>query len=164
MVKQDSIQYARSQMMNADLALEDVKGRIDEDSKFNIDISLQDTNIIQDCQRVIELYVKSMFKLSGVNPPEQHRIEFGNNRTEGFLNADRPDEFDSEDDLARVVFLTHFWEQFYTEAKYGYPEKNLRPSDLFDIDDAKRAIEHAEFVQAIGQDILDAVEEDEGEE
>lgn len=164
MVEKGAIEYAKGQMMNADLVLAEVKDRINEDSEFDLGIALQDINIIQDCQQAIEIYVKAMFKLVGVNPPQHHKLDFGNDRTEGFLGSNFPDDFESEDELARVIFLTHFWEQFYTEAKYGYPEKNLQPSDLFDIDDARRAIEHAEFIQDVGQELLEAVSAEEDED
>jgi HEPN domain-containing protein len=164
MVKREAVQYAKGQMENADMTLSEVKDRMNQESKFDIGIALQNINTIQDCQRFIEIYVKSMFKLVGVNPLEQHKIDFGESRTEGFLKSEFPDNFESEDDLPRVVFLTHFWKEFYEEAKYGYPEKNIQPSDLFTIDDAKRAIAHAEFVQKVGQELLETVQEEQTDE
>lgn len=164
MVKKSAIKYAKSQMLNADMALKEVEDRIDPDSQFDVGITLQNINIIVDCQRFIEIYTKSMFKLVGVNPPERHKMDFDNDRTQGFLGADFPEEFESKDNLPRVVFLTHFWDEFYTEAKYGYPEQDLRPSDLFDLDDARRAIDHAKFVQETGKELLDAIQEEHKED
>lgn len=161
MSQNTNLDYAKQQMMNAGLTLSEIQNRFDSDSDFQLGLSLHHTNIIHDCQRVIEIYVKSMFKIVDVNPPTTHSIDFDNNRTKGFLSADYPESFESADELPRAVFLTRFWEQFYTETKYGYPEKNLRPSDLFDLDDARRAISHAEFVESLAEEMKDAAEEDE---
>ncbi|MBI4190313.1 MAG: HEPN domain-containing protein [Betaproteobacteria bacterium] len=47
--------------------------------------------------------------------------------------------------LPRLLLLTNFWAQFYLPAKYGMEAGRLAPpQDLFEEDEAKLAVQHAE--------------------
>lgn len=113
-------------------------------------------NVIIDSQLSIELATKSMFKLTGKDYPFSHSISFGSGETKGFYH-ELPKEFDRKDDVVRVIFLTQFWGEFYELAKYGSPQLNVRPEMIFDINDAERAVNDAEFCIEVSQELLEFV-------
>jgi len=113
-------------------------------------------NVIIDSQLSIELAAKSMFKLTGKDYPFSHSISFDSGETKGFY-YEVPDGFNRKDDIVRVIFLTQFWGEFYELAKYGSPKLNVRPENIFDINDGKRAVDDAEFCIGVAQDLLDFV-------
>ena len=49
----------------------------------------------------------------------------------------------NKEEIVRVLFLTYFWNEFYTLAKYGIAELNFPPSSLFKREEAELAIKHA---------------------
>lgn len=113
-------------------------------------------NVVIDCQLCIELSVKSMFKLSGMDHPFSHGISFENGMTQGFYSK-IPEDFERKDDIVRVIFLTQFWKEFYELAKYGAPQLNVRPEMIFDIDDASRAVKDSEYCLEVAVDLLDYI-------
>jgi hypothetical protein len=105
------------------------------------------THAIQDPQECIELYTKSMFKLLGIEFPEQHGLSFKEDKVNSFINNaynEHPD-FEYLDNLPRVIILTNFWEAFYSVGKYGSQDLNIRPQDIIGIEDIKLAIHHAQY-------------------
>jgi len=153
--------YAREQIGEARNRVERVRERVsdldhvydDESDLGDFDVWLNIANIISDCQIAIETSTKSIFKLVSVEHPNTHDISFKDQRTEGLLN-EMPEEFERSDELPRVIFLTQFWHQFYTMSKYGVPEHNIRPRDIFTEKDAARAVEDAEFCVQVATDFL----------
>lgn len=110
-------------------------------------------NVIIDCQLVIELSAKSMFKLVGMDHPFSHSISFDSGETQGFYH-NIPNEFDRKEDVVRVIFLTQFWGEFYELSKYGAPHLNVRPEMIFEIDDGRRAVNDAEFCIEVAQELF----------
>jgi len=123
-------------------------------SEDNIEDHIQ--NIIIDSQLSIELSVKAMFKLTGKDHPFSHGISFSDGATQGFYH-EVPDDFDRKEDIARVIFLTRFWGEFYELAKYGAPKLNLPPEELFTVDDGVQALDDAEFCLNVAKDFLSFV-------
>lgn len=155
--------YAESQIVGSERRLEHVKNRLsdsldeardrdDMSTRFNLE------NILSDCQICIETSVKAMFKLMNVEHPRTHGLNFDDQRVQGFVRS-IPDDFDGKRDIPRAVFLTKFWEQYYSETKYGVPELNLTPGNLFTVEDAHRAAEDAEFCIMLGLSLLDYMNE-----
>jgi HEPN domain-containing protein len=116
-------------------------------------------NVISECQVGIELAVKAMFKSVGENPPQKHGIHFSD--AEALLNIEERTEFDRANEIPRALFLTRFWHEFYEEAKYGYPDQNVLPSDIFRNEDVKRAISDAEFCTELSKELIDCLMEEE---
>jgi len=160
MVDDSDLAYAREQLAEADKRLRFVEERIDtgtdESSLRGFETFVNIPNIISDCQVIIETSTKSMFKMVGVEHPNKHQLEFEDDRVEGFLR-EIPGDFKRKSELPRALFLTKFWHQFYTESKYGVPSLNINPRDLFNIDDAIRASDDAEFIVGLADDLLQAV-------
>lgn len=142
-----------------------------EDEMYEVSVSIPDKdaiqghiqNIIMDCQFCIEISVKSMFKLVGKNYPFDHGVSLSDKRTQGFYH-ETPDSFEAKDDIIRAVFLTQFWHGFYELAKYGVPQMNVRPEKIFTDKDGERAINDAMFCVELANDLLDFVEERNGED
>ena len=106
-----------------------------------------------DCQLSIELAAKSMFKVAGVNHPFSHGISFDSHETQGFYN-EIPDKFKRKEDIARVIFLTQFWEEFYELSKYGAPQLDVIPEMVFEVSDGERAVNDAQFSINVAKDLL----------
>ncbi len=159
--------YAREQIIEARSRVERVRDRVSDLDKIyddttdlgDFDVWVNIANIISDCQITIETSSKSLFKLVGVEHPRTHDISFDDQRTEGLLN-EIPEEFERSEEIPRVIFLTQFWHHFYTMSKYGVPEHNIRPRDIFTEKDAARAVEDAEFCAKVAIDLLKYVQED----
>jgi len=159
--------YAREQIGEARNRVERVRDRVsdldgiyDEGSDLgDFDVWLNIANIISDCQVSIETSSKSIFKLVGVEHPRTHDISFEDQRTAGLLN-EIPEQFERSDEIPRVIFLTQFWHQFYTMSKYGVPEHNIRPRDIFTEKDAARAVEDAGFCVNVATDLLKFIHEE----
>jgi len=125
------------------------------------DVKSNLSNIISDCQICIETSTKLMFKLMGMNHPKVHNIEFTDERTKGFLNR-IPEDFPSKSQIPRVIFLTQFWKEYYTEAKYGIPEQNLTPHNIFRSTDAIKAVDDAEYCVDTAKDLFNYICDEEG--
>ena len=123
-----------------------------EDIEENNGISLPQATIM-DCQIIVELSAKSIFKSLGVNPVQKHDITFDNERVSGLLGR-IPEGEDFTENVPRVIFLTQFWERFYTLAKYGVPEQNLSSFELMEPSDALRAVQDAEFCQETASEVF----------
>jgi len=159
--------YAREQILEANDRVDRVRKRVDDlDQAFEDGSNLADyhvaknvANIISDSQIAIETSVKSVFKLVGVEHPRTHEISFDDQRTEGVLKQ-IPGEFERSDDIPRLIFLTQFWYQFYTMSKYGVPEHNIGPRDIFTKEDAARAVEDADFCVNVATRLLHFISEE----
>ena len=124
-------------------------------------ILISHSNIIVECQAAIELSTKAVFKLMGVEFPRKHQLLFKHEGKEKIydevkklLNKVFPKNFVYKEDIPRMVFLTYFWNYFYTLAKYGIEELNLSPDRLFREEDAKLALGHAELCVRIADNLL----------
>ncbi|WP_336357629.1 HEPN domain-containing protein [Haloarcula sp. CGMCC 1.6347] len=164
----EDLAYAKRQLLQSSMRLSQIKNEYhlaDEDAKPD-EISSDDLNeimleigpevVISDCQVCVELSAKAIFKSVGVNPPQHHDIEFTDNRVKGLLSSLEKD-YDEIEEIYRVLFLTQFWERFYTLAKYGAPEQNIPSSSFMDPRDAKRAVDDAEFCLDTAMNLHDYV-------
>lgn len=115
-------------------------------------------NIIIDCQMVIELSVKSMFKSVGQKFDKAHDIGFESHNTQGF-NSKIPADFHRKEEVIRAIFLTQLWEKFYEVAKYGAPELNVGPSVIFENEDGERALTDATFCVELAEELIEYVDE-----
>lgn len=163
MISQEELVYARDQWVEANKRIEFVLERIDDDDHTDRDPTRYEVysnlpNVISDCQISIEMLTKAIFKLVGINPPEVHDISFDDERTKGMLNR-IPEDFEGKDKIPRVIFLNQFWHQFYTKAKYGVPEQNIRAVSLFRPRDAIRAVEDAEYCKSVCSKFMTHVED-----
>jgi len=121
--------------------------------------SLSYSNIIANCQNAIELSTKAIFKLMGLEFPKSHQLLFeqrGEVResVKKLLQSNFPKYFVYRKELPRVVFLTYFWGQFYTIAKYGIDELNLPPDELFKREEVELAVNHAELCVRVANNLL----------
>ena len=112
--------------------------------------------VLVDCQYVIELSVKSMFKMVGKDFPKQHGIGLSSGRTHDMLTS-VGDDFEYKNMIPRAVFLTKFWSEFYELSKYGAPQLNQSTNDIFHIKDVRRIVEDAEFCLDLSRFLLDYV-------
>ena len=124
-------------------------------------LSMSHSNIIAECQAAIELSTKAVFKLMELDFPRKHQLLFRREEegkiyeeTKKLLNKEFPRYFAYKDDVPRMVFLTYFWSEFYTLAKYGIEELNLSPDRLFKEEDARLALKHAELCVDIADSLL----------
>jgi len=120
------------------------------------------SNIIANCQSAIELSTKAIFKLMGLEFPKSHQLLF-EQKKEGkeiresvkkLFQSNFPKYFAYKEELPKVIFLTYFWGQFYTIAKYGIEELNLPPDELFKKEDAELAVNHAELCVRVANNLL----------
>ena len=124
-------------------------------------ILISHSNIIVECQAAIELSTKAVFKLMGLDFPRKHQLLFKREKegkiygeTKELLSKGFPRYFAYKEDIPRMVFLTFFWSEFYTLAKYGIEELNLSPDKLFKEEDARLALKHAELCVDIADSLL----------
>lgn len=150
----EHIEYAREQLRNArqlwDKAADEV-----------LTAGNSHTNTIIDCQQSIEISVKAMFHAVGEDPPKNHDISFQN--AYALLHADFPEHFSQAQSIPRAVFLTQFWNEFYTIAKYGNEDNLIPANQLFDEDEAKLAVDHAQFCVTTAGALLNSVEQEMGQ-
>ncbi len=160
MVGDDSFSYAKKQIGNANLRLERVEELLsDDDAELPLLEFINSPHIIHDCQICIELYLKSIFKLLGENPPRKHALDFED--AKGILRAENhPSVFDGAYRLPRVVFLNRFWREFYEDSKYGNMELNIAPGKILRVKDVERAVEDANYCKEVAEDLLEAVKEE----
>lgn len=115
--------------------------------------------IILDSQLSIELAVKSIFKLTSIDFPTRHAIEFDKKLTKDLINA-VSDEFKYKHLIPRAIFLTQLWERFYQISKYGLEELNLDTRDIIHKRDAERAIQDAEAAVSLAEYYFDFIIEE----
>jgi len=109
---------------------------------------------IEAAQECIELSVKSILSLLGVNfPPshgwEQDKKQFADiaAQIQGKQLIERlgAQYLDHIVNLPRLLFLVNFWARFYITAKYGFEAEHLAPAkDLFKKEEADLAVQHAQ--------------------
>lgn len=161
---QEKLEYAWRRLAKAKMRMNDVQDRIkspnedidDEAEVKESNISLHIDNIVMDCQYIIELSTKSMFKIVGKKFPKKHGLSFKDGKTQGFIR-EVPNDFPYADKVPRAVFLTTFWNQFYQLSKYGAPEINEDAEAILHEKDAERAIEDANFCLSLAQYLLDHI-------
>lgn len=119
---------------NIEKAEEEIKGVIPNHS-----------NIISWCQVAIELSGKAIFKIMGLDYPKDHQLLFDKKgikeEVKKLLEKEFPKHF--REGVPRVIFLSYFWYNFYTLAKYGIEELDFPPDKLFTKDDAELSLKHA---------------------
>ncbi|MEN4005961.1 MAG: HEPN domain-containing protein [Methanobacteriaceae archaeon] len=118
------------------------------------------SNIIANCQTAIELSAKSIFKTMGMDFPKEHQLLFKRKKgkvmeeVRELLSKQFPEYFTQKHELPRILFLTYFWHEFYTIAKYGISELDMPPDKLFEKEDAELAISHAKYCVNIANTLL----------
>lgn len=148
----DHLHYAQEQCTEADRLIVDARERESE-------ITTSTPQLIRDCQEAVEISVKAMYFALDLEPPEkEHGISFDN--AHPLLTAEFPENFYREDDIPRAIFLTQFWKEFYTLAKYGDEVRDVPPTQIFSDDDLEIAINHAAFCQNLCQTLIDSVRAD----
>jgi HEPN domain-containing protein len=109
---------------------------------------------VQAAQECIELSVKSVLSLLGVEYPRAH--EWAPDKKPFAAIAQQISERQLVEKLAsqnlghsvalpRLLFLMNFWGQFYLAAKYGFEVEHLASAhDLFRSEEANLAVQHAD--------------------
>jgi HEPN domain-containing protein len=109
------------------------------------------TEAIQSAQVSVELSVKAIFTILGIDFPRCH----GWDEKQLGKIAKQIQDRDLQKRLAemslghirlpRLLILANFWSQFYLHAKYGIESASLAPpQDLFEHQEAELAVRHAE--------------------
>ena len=152
-----NLEYANDLIRKA----EDLVRKAEEEIKKT---SLSYSNIISCCQMAIELSGEAIFKIVGLEYPKDHQLLLKKRTKEtkyigikdevrNLLKRGFPESFNKER-IPRVLFLTHFWHNFYTLAKYGIEELNFPPDKLFTKEDTKLALRHAKECTFVADDLL----------
>ena len=150
----DQFKYAENLIKKADDLLSQSKEALKRYTSYS--------NIIANCQSAIELSTKAIFNLMGLEFPKSHQLLF-EQKKEGkeiredvkkLLQSNFPKNFTYKKELPRVIFLTYFWGQFYTIAKYGIDELNIPPDELFKREDAELAVNHAELCVRVANNLF----------
>lgn len=146
-----SLEYAEGLIKKA----RDLVYKAEEELKGYGDYS----NIVLWCQEAIELCGKAVFKIMGLEFPKEHQLLFTREREvkpeiKKLLESEFPKYFAYKEDIPRVIFLTFFWHDFYTIAKYGLSEINIPPSKLFLKEDAELALKHAKNCVNVADNLL----------
>lgn len=116
--------------------------------------SYRHSEAVQAAQECIELSVKSVLSLLGVEYPLAHHWPAEKKPFEGIaqqisqrqlLEKLAAQNLNHSVPLPRLLLLMNFWGQFYLTAKYGFEVEQLASAqDLFRFDDANLAVRHAE--------------------
>jgi HEPN domain-containing protein len=114
------------------------------------------SNVILWCQTAIELSGKAIFKIMGLDFPKEHQLMLEKRNdmrpeVKELLRKEFPKFFD-KDKVPRILFLTYFWSEFYTIAKYGID--GIPPDKLFTREDAELALKHAKDCVNITGDLF----------
>jgi HEPN domain-containing protein len=108
---------------------------------------------IQAAQECIELSVKAILSILNIQYSKKHGWEINKEEFEKIAkqisDANILEKLANENlshiKLPRLIMLMNFWSQLYLPSKYGYSPNDLAPAkDLFDLKEAKLAVEHAE--------------------
>ncbi len=109
------------------------------------------TEAIQASQVCVELSVKAVLTILGIDYPASHGWDEKQLAKIAAQVQDRklPQRLAEQElgyiRLPRLLILVNFWEQFYIQAKYGIEASNLAPpQDLFEREDAELAVRHAD--------------------
>jgi len=154
---EDNLEYAGNLIRKAEGHIEKAEDEIER-------ASLDYSNTISWCQTAIELSGKAIFKIMGLDYPKDHQLLLKKgtkeNKIKGvkeevkdLLRKDFPKYFEREK-IPRVLFLTYFWHNFYTLAKYGIEELNFPPDKLFTKEDAELALKHAKECSRVASNLL----------
>jgi len=110
----------------------------------------QYSEAIQAAQQCVELSVKSILSLLGVQYSQSH--EWAPNKKEfsaiaeqikrrGLLERLQDQNLHYTLRISRLLFLLNFWAQFYITAKYGFEAEHLASAqDLFEREEADLAV------------------------
>lgn len=63
-----------------------------------------------------------------------------------------PQHFVYKEEIPRVIFLSYFWYNFHTLAKYGI--NNIPPDKLFKKEEAELALKHAKYCVEVANGLL----------
>ena len=108
---------------------------------------------IQASQECVELSVKAILSMLNIQYSKRHGWEANKEEFEKIAkqigDANILEKLSNENlshiRLPRLIMLMNFWSQLYLPSKYGYSANDLAPAkDLFDVKEAKLAVEHAE--------------------
>lgn len=124
------------------------------------------SNVISLCQTAIELSGKAIFKIMGLEFPKEHQLLFERGGdikpvVKELLQKKFPKYFAYPEDIPRVIFLTYFWYNFHTLAKYGI--NDIPPDKLFIREDAELALKHAKDCVKVADNLLTQKEVEERE-
>jgi HEPN domain-containing protein len=144
------LQYCEEQLVKAQSLYEEIK----EAERDGLG-GARPSKYISDCQQAIEYAGKTLFWLTGNEPPTEHQISWDN--AQEVLRSDWPGPFHRASDVPRVILLTQFWGEFYLTAKYGEENFGTSPDRLFTRSDMKLAVEHAGFCVRVAEALLNAV-------
>ncbi len=118
------------------------------------------SNIILWCQEAIELCGKAIFKIMNLDFPKEHQLLFSPRKSEvrpvvrELLKKEFPKYFAYREEIPRVIFLTYFWHNLYTIAKYGLSDVDVSPDKLFSKEDAELALKHAKDCIKVANNLL----------
>jgi HEPN domain-containing protein len=117
-------------------------------------LSYRCSEAVQAAQESIELSVKSVLSLLGVDYPLAHewaaeKKPFANIARQvseaHLLERLAEQRLSHAVPLPRLLLLMNFWGQFYLAAKYGFEVERLASAkELFRMEEAKLAVEHAD--------------------
>ena len=108
---------------------------------------------IQASQECVELSVKAILSMLNIQYSKKHGWEVNKEEFEKIAkqisDANILEKLSNQNlphiRLPRLIMLMNFWSQLYLPSKYGYSANDLAPAkDLFDVKEAKLAVEHAE--------------------
>lgn len=91
-------------------------------------------------QECLELSMKAVFLMCGKRFPRKHELS-EEEAVEALNNV--PEEVRWRN-FPRLFLLQQFWADFYTLAKYGYDLFSVGPETLFEGEEARLAIKHAD--------------------
>lgn len=105
--------------------------------------------VVREAQECVELYLKGALRLAAVEPARSHDVAEVLRRT-----SDRfPVWFRAEVDHLASISTEMAGDRGI--AFYGDERQSVGPQDLFDADDAARALGHLEYVSALCVRLLD---------
>lgn len=121
-------------------------------AKEHLKSSVRYSESIEASQECVELSVKSILSLLGINYSLSHewkRKEFSKIAEQiqkrGLMDKLKEQNLGYTICLPRLLFLVNFWAQFYLIAKYGFEIGYLASArDLFNKEEAEIALRHAE--------------------
>jgi HEPN domain-containing protein len=164
---QQDVNYSLAYIHNSMTRLEEVQRMLStepdheeltEEDMRRAMMKIKMEKVLMDCQYVVEVSVKSMFKMVGKQFPKKHGLSLSSHETVDIIDK-VSDDFDYKYLMPRAIFLTDFWSRFYELSKYGAPELNKTTKSIFHIRDAERIVEDAEFCLNLSRYLLDHVVE-----
>jgi len=120
-------------------------------AKSHLNSYMQFAECIQAAQQCIELSLKSILLLLGVDYGSSHGLDQPqfSKLAKQIQDSDLVDRLAAQNlahiRLPRLLLLANLWAHFYQPAKYGLQSGYLAPAkDLFDREEATLALRHAE--------------------